>query len=299
MTRTLSLLALLAAACGSTASGTDLGAPDATTPDAATEGGTSLTDAAPRDEGVDAPVVSTRLFALPGGVHGVAVDAEGRVLVADTFRSRTLLRSEPGLAEPLAATGFGSGQPAGLRYEGETLFVADTLENAVLELDAALTLVARRPAPAPWNTTRLGDGDRLAIGFAGELVRLGEPGESAEVLFGGLDAPFDLAPAAEGGVWISEQGAGPGRVARWSLAGERLETLEHPGGAWANPEGLVVDAAGDLWIAETERGEVLRLRGGAVRVEARIELPVALTRHPEGGVLVAHGGASAGLVWLR
>jgi streptogramin lyase len=157
-------------------------------------------------------------------------------------------------------------------------------------------VVQQWTASAPWNITRLPDGTLLTVANGGQVQRLENNG-TATTLFSGLDAPFGIASAGDGTVWISEQGASaPGRVTRRTLTGAVVDTISY---GWDNPEGLHVDDAGDLWIAETSLGQILRYDGVTLQlVGQNLGLPVVITRRGPGALLASSANLPAQLLGI-
>jgi len=163
------------------------------------------------------------------GPMGVAVDAAGRVLVADTWNDRIRVVERDGRVWTLAGggRGFGDGPgrqarfdtPTALAIDGQgRVWVADTGNRALRWIDRDGTVHTWRAAA--WG--------------AAEPVR-----------------PIALAATHDGAVYVAE--LAPGRVLQvWAdgrsrvLAGARPPWFARPAGLWLEPDGslLLADAAG-------------------------------------------------------
>lgn len=239
-----------------------------------------LTGAAPAELGLEAAEITT-VRPLAGGIHGMAVTDTGRLYVTDSFghmggSKRSLYYVDPPYTGSFTVTRVSGTTPAGLMFDDGLLYICDVSTGIVRGVDSNHRVrKAWLGVHQPWNITRLPDGALLTVSHSGLVQRLEDDG-SVTTLFGGLDAPFGIASAGDGTVWISEQGlGGPGRVTRRTLAGEVVESIEY---GWDNPEGLHVDGAGDLWIAETSLGQILRYDGAALTIEGEgLGLPVVIT----------------------
>lgn len=259
-------------------------APDASVADAPVPvPDASVPDAVPRP-----PVTIMPLGNLVGGVHGMAVTDTGRLLYADSFRNQAtpaqVYYLDPPYMGPPVATGISSTLPSGMLWEDGSLFLCDTQTGQIRQFDETLTQVREWLGSSPWNIARDASGDLLTITYGGAVQRLNDDG-TATTLFDGLDAPFDLAPAPDGTVWVSEQGqGGPGQVTRRTLDGTIVESIDYP---WDNPEGLLLDEDGTLWIAETALGAILRYDDAGLEVvDDTLTLPIVLTPHSPGVILV-------------
>lgn len=243
----------------------------------------------------------TRIAEFVAAVHGMAVDAEGRLWFSDSFTAldttARVYRLEPPYTGKPEPTSISGPRPAGLAFVDGALHVCDVGAGTVTRYDDVLAPTQTWSMASPWNVAALPSGDLVAVTFDDRLLRLGADGTVDEAI-SDLAAPFDLAPTPAGALWISEQGAGPGepgRLARWSTEGEiELETRH----AWANPEGLAVDPQGNLWVAETELQQLLRVSpDGEVELMAEVDgLPIVITPLPSGDLLVSVTGPAPHLL---
>lgn len=224
------------------------------------------------------------------GVHGMEILPDGRLVLADTYKSaRTpksflYVRDGQGWTRTnLEGQGF-----AGVSYGNLTFLICDVVGSRVLETDEHFRILRAWKVPSPWIARRLPDGQPHVLTAGGSFVRL-LPNGGSQVLLAGLDSPFDFVPGARSNeVWISEQGArGDGRVSLWRvlpspaapeiLRGERvLEARER----FANPEGLAF-VGGTLWVADTGLGRLVKVAtdGKAVVARENLGLPILVRPH--------------------
>lgn len=204
------------------------------------------------------------------GVRGVALAADGRLLIADTENRRVREVSASGtistiatIPAPAAPPTFGgppitsptglSGKPGGVAYDrsGQPL-VVDTTGHFVGRIGAnnAVTIIA---------------GTRNAAGFSGD----GGPATSAR-----LNAPTGIAVASDGAILIAD--TGNSRIRRIgtngvisTIAGDGTPGFSGDGGqarsAGLNgPQGVSVAADGSILIADTGNNRIRRIDGGGV-----------------------------------
>jgi sugar lactone lactonase YvrE len=239
---------------------------------------------------------TTALRSIPAGAHGLAVDSNGRIFIADTFGTGRVLLAADLLSPFTPVLLAGLQRAAGIRIEGDTLLVCDLGAGRVVRYDGAGSVAQQWTVAGPWNVTRLSDGRLAAVTHGGELVFLHDDG-SVTVAFTGLDAPFAAAADDAGNVYVTEQGTtAPGAVTLRSGDGAVLTRIEGP---WDNPEGIVRDASGRLFIADTAGDRVLIVdpKTGA-RTFRQIGLPICLAETPRGIVVTARTATGPALVLI-
>ena len=242
------------------------------------------------------------------GPLGVAVDAAGNLYIADTANN-AVRRVSGGVISNFAGTGTagssGDGNaasgaqlsgPQGLAVDSSgSLYVADTQNNKVRKVsNGTITTVA-------------GTG---TAGFAGDGAAAG----SAQ-----LNLPFAVAVDAAGNLYIAEFGNNRVRMVSTNgnistLAGNGVSGFSGDGGqatsAMLNgPQGVAVDGAGNVYIADSANNRVRRVApngvittvagngiagfsgDGGFGVNAQVGNPVAVATDSVGNVYIADGSA--------
>ncbi|MCX6594263.1 MAG: hypothetical protein NTZ56_22340 [Acidobacteria bacterium] len=193
---------------------------------------------------------------------GVAVDAAGNLLISDSFNQRIRRVTPDGIITTVAGTGSrgasGDGGPAirasfsapyGLAFDAAgNLFIAD-LGNARI----------RRVTPSGIITTVAGNGN---FGFSGD----GGPATRAE-----LEGPVGVAVDSSGNLFIADFRSNSNCIRRvtpsgiiTTVAGDGTAGFSGDGGpatrALLNaPTGVAVDAAGNLFIADSGNNRIRRV----------------------------------------
>jgi virginiamycin B lyase len=115
-------------------------------------------------------------------------------------------------------------------------------------------------APAPGGAAPADSGGGSASALAGAAVRMFPVPASSR--------PHDVAPAADGGVWFTAQGAGY----LGHLDAESGQVTQVPLGAGSRPHGVIVGADGAAWVTDGGLNAVVRV-DAATRAVRRFPLP--------------------------
>ena len=195
-----------------------------------------------------------------GDPYGVAVDSAGNLYIADTMNSRIRKVTPAGTISTVAGNGTGGfsgdGGPAtsaelsapfGVAVDGVgNLFIADTTNSRIRKVTSAGTI-----------STVAGNG---TFGFSGD----GGPATSA-----GLSAPFGVAVDGAGNLFVAD--AQNNRIRKVTptgtistVAGNGTAGVSGDGGQATSAElnrplGVVVDSAGNLFIADTSNSRIRRV----------------------------------------
>jgi streptogramin lyase len=216
--------------------------------------------------------------ALFSGPQGVAVDAAGNVYVADSYNSTIRKITPAGVVTTLAGTagqdGSADGTGAAARFTYPTgvavdsagnVYVADNLDYTIRKITPAgvVTTLAGSPyqsgsVDGTGNAARFGGVEDLAVDGAGNVF----------LVDGGNSTIRELMPA---GVVTTLAG----------LSGQNGST-DGAGSAarFAHPEGIAVDTAGNLYVADTPNNTI---RKG---VPSTVD-PVSITTQPQNSTINA------------
>ena len=198
-------------------------------------------------------------FAFP---LGVAVDAAGNVFVADTANNAIRKITPAGSITPLAGNGYsgsGDGQGFGAQFyfptgiavdNADNLFVVDTLNNTIRKVDPSgnVTTIAGTVHKSGFqNSSGKGVPGLFSFGtFAGIAV---DAADNLYVADSGNHAIRKITPA--GVITTFAQGVG--------------QTTSTPQPGWfTNPQGVAVDAAGNVFVTDGTYPTVLEISPAGV-----------------------------------
>lgn len=230
-------------------------------------------------------------------LFGLAVDQSGNIFVADQYNHRIRKITPNGIVNTVAGSGIaanggaggfgGDGGPAtaarlnlpqGLALDDSgNLYIADTGNHRV-----------RKLSPDGVITTIAGNGGNGSGGDGG-------PATAAEVAL-----PLALTFDAAGNLYIS---SGAGRIRKVTPAGT-ITTVAGAGAGYSgdggpataallrSPGGLVFDASGNLFIADTGNNAIRVVAGdGRIRTVARAATPGGMARDAAGNLYVAEAAS--------
>jgi sugar lactone lactonase YvrE len=232
----------------------------------------------------DTRVIVEGKLSFPGGLAIGASDGKDTLFIADFWGNR--------LADPDSGELTMFPPPQGVTASA-SIAVSDDFYAAasiwpfgvVYLIDRATNkLVKRVGVGAPYGMAFLADGSLLVANYKkNEVLRIGA-GKSRDktVVAANLDGPVGLAvDAARGVIYVSEYGSGqviglpldrPVCMAETETGCEKIVTIMT---GLDKPEGIAVDSAGTLFVAETGTNTIRALTVGS-------EVPVAIGNIPLG-----------------
>ena len=230
----------------------------------------------------------TEISPFPSAVHGMVVDNDSTLYFSDTYTSYGNPSAVYFLEYPytgnINATGITGNAASGLIWHDDTLYVAFLNESKVKSYDKNFNLLSSWTVTYPWNFTSDGT-DLFLVNYYGNIMKLNV--NSFQTIYSGLEAPFDIVYSKNNSFFVSEQvGAGvPGRVTEISMDGIILDTIPID---FSNPEGLALDADTNLYIADTESGEIYQYtKDGEINlVTDAYNLPICIAQGQNNNILV-------------
>ena len=185
------------------------------------------------------------LVITPEGVLFIADRAGNRVMKFDGSLSSYAGTGQPGLEDGGDAKSAKLNWPIGLALDKqENLYIADTQNKRIRKVDHATGTIKT---------------------VAGSGVFEGDSGDGGPATQALLSFPFGLAIASNGDVVVADTGNHRLRVVtggtisalagtgRWGLAGDGAPAID---AEFDGPEGVALDASGNLFIADTENQRV-------------------------------------------
>lgn len=233
--------------------------------------------------------------AHPGA--GIVVDRNGTVYFVVAGASH-LMKIRPGERATLFAIDERLRVPHHLTYGRDGfIYVASDDDGRVFRIDATgrveLHFDSRRAQRAASSTLQIGAwGDPFTVDSAGNvyalakagapaLVRISRDGEVVRIATRARMQPLHfrgMSMGPDGALYLSDSG----RV--WRIRGDSAEAIVPRGANLENPTGLVLDAAGNIYVADASTRRVVRLAPDG-RVNTPLELARLRFRAPTGVAL--------------
>jgi DNA-binding beta-propeller fold protein YncE len=257
------------------------------------------------DDTIDQWSPSTRQFStvLAGGLYGpdgIAVDTSGNVYFTDGL-GRSLLKLDIPTGKVTNLTGPALTYPEALAVDSSgTVYVAE--EYGIKKWDAAnrrLTSLVNQGSGSPSGLAVDAAGNLYFGSFIDHiLVKWNAATGQVTTLASNVDVS-DVALDLVGNVYFVEGwSVERSTLSVWSVATGKV-TILVSSGLWM-PNGVTVDNAGNVWIADTENGAVKRwspFDKQLVTVAAGLARPMDVAIGADGDVFIAEADAGAIRVW--
>ena len=210
--------------------------------------------------------------------HGIAINRQGAIYVADSFNHRIQILSNRGPIGALGKKGSAPGQflvPEGVALDNKgNIYVADSGNDRVQKLSPTGKVV--------WVVGKAGTGPgqfKLPTGIAvdqagnvyvsellgGRVQKLSPDGKVLDVWgdasqattgTGRFFAPAGLAVDKQGNIYVAD--SGHNAIQKLSPTGRVLDVFELPGSN-ASPVSVAIDARGNLYVAESLSSRIVKL----------------------------------------
>ncbi|HEX3659982.1 MAG TPA: Ig-like domain repeat protein [Acidobacteriaceae bacterium] len=216
---------------------------------------------------------------------GVAIDGAGNLYIANTYGSPKLLEiTTAGTVQAVSTGSYTLSFPSGLVVDGAgNLYVADSGNGRVLKITTAGVVQQLNTGSASLQRP-----EGLALDGAGNLYIADQGGEqvvkvsasgTASVLAGSLNAPWGIAADAAGDVYVGSNGGGTVQ----EIANGATVPLSLGSTAISGALGILLDPQGNLYLADSDNNQVLRLASGsAPLLNFPTATPVASTDTADG-----------------
>jgi streptogramin lyase len=229
---------------------------------------------------------------LKTALDNLAIAPDGTIYVSN-MADNAVQAFDPASGEVRTLTSGKVAVPAGLKVEGDTLWVADIFAFREVDLKSgAVRDVFRMQASDMEYPFAVGVSARsfaLASWFTGTVQVVDRASLKTTAMLHGLKAPYDALPMADGSVIYAELATGT--VSRAS--GTDLEDRKPIASGLAGPTQMALGRDGALFVTEAA-GKLTRidLAGGAkTEIASGLALPEGVAATPWGTLVVAEAAA--------
>ena len=261
-------------------------------------GGTALLSTASLSAGPyyveqSSPLTITTLgsgFNLP---PGVAMQADGKILVADTFNNAIKIMNADGTNIVTLGSGFNLPRGVAVQADGKIL-VADTSNGAIKRMNADGTIIGILGSgfSFPRGVAVQADGKILVADTNNNTIkRMNSDGTSIETLGSGFSIPLSVAVQADGKILVAD--LGNSAIKRMNTDGTGIETL---GSGFFGPAGVAVQSDGKILVADTSNNAIKRMNAdgtGIVTLDSGFNSQRGVAVQADGKILVADTNSSA------
>lgn len=230
---------------------------------------------------------------LPSSLDNLAIAPDGMIYLSN-MADNAVHAFNPATGALRRLTGGALAVPAGMKIEGDKLWVADVFSFREVNVKTgAVSDIFRMqrepeleyPFAVGLSKTRFA----LASWFTGTVQLVERSSHKTISVIHGLKAPFDAIPMEDGSVIVAE--IATGSISRAS--GPKHEQRQVLASGIQGPVQMVLGADGAIYVTEAA-GRLLRVPlagGAALPVAQGLQLPEGLAQTPWGSFIVAEVGA--------
>jgi uncharacterized delta-60 repeat protein len=225
--------------------------------------------------------------------YSIAVQADGKVLVVDTFNNAIKRIDADGTNIETLGTGFNQPTSVAVQVDGKIL-VTDTNNGAIKRMDAdgtnieILTLSINSSSGIAVQA----DGKILVGDIQNGLIRrMNADGSNLETLASGFNFPIGIAVQSDGKILVAD--AGYNAIKRMDADGTNIETL---GSGFSGPSGIAVQLDGKILVADTSNNVIKRMGADGANITTLSSVfnnPRGIAVQLDGKILVADTGNNA------
>ncbi|OYU83996.1 MAG: hypothetical protein CFE24_08620 [Flavobacterium sp. BFFFF2] len=260
-------------------------------------GGTALTAATALASGTyfvsqttaESTVTVATGFAAP---FGVAVQADSKILVADTNNNAIMRMNADGTGSVALGSGFLHPLGVAVQADGKIL-VADTNNNEIKRMDADGTSIVTLGSGfnLPTSIAVQADGKIVVADYNNNAIkRMDADGTNIVAVGSGFTMPSGVTIEADGKILVSDSS---NNISRMNADGSGIVTV---GSGFNNPAGVAVQADGKIIVADYNNNAIKRMNADGSSIETvgtGLSAPYGIALQSDGSLLVADSGNNA------
>jgi streptogramin lyase len=229
-------------------------------------------------------------FSFP---YGVAVQADGKIIVADLFNNAVKRMNVDGTDIVTLGSGFNLPSSVAVQADGKIL-VTDFGNQLVKRMNADGTDIVTLGSGfgQPISVAVQADGKILVAAFTDNAIkRMNADGTDIVTLGSGFSGPSGVAVQADGKIVVGD--FNNSAVKRMNADGTDIVTL---GSGFSNPIGVAVQADGKIVVADYGNSAIKRMNAdgtGIVSLGSGFSNPCGVTVQADGTIVVADSGNNA------
>ncbi len=225
--------------------------------------------------------------------YSIAVQADGKVLVVDTFNNAIKRIDADGTNIETLGTGFNQPTSVAVQVDGKIL-VTDTNNGAIKRMDTdgtnieILTLSINTSSGIAVQA----DGKILVADILNGLIRrMDDDGSNLEILASGFNIPIGIAVQSDGKILVAD--SGNNAIKRMDADGSNIVTL---GIGFNQPISVAVQPDGKILVADTSNNVIKRMDADGANITTLSSVfnnPRGIAVQLDGKILVADTGNNA------
>ncbi|MGH1387842.1 virginiamycin B lyase family protein, partial [Kordia sp.] len=218
---------------------------------------------------------------------GVAVQSDGKILVADSNNNAIKRMNADGTGIEVLGNGFNFSYSIAVQSDGKVL-VADTFNNAIKRMNEDGTGIETLGSGFlnPTGIAVQSDGKILVADSNNNgIKRMNADGTGIEILGSGFNSLIGVAVQSDGKILVAD--IGDNAIKRMNADGSNIETL---GTGFLAPYSAAVQSDGKILVADTGNNEIKRMNADGTGIEvlsSSVFNPSSIALQSDGKILAA------------